>query len=129
MRGSAYGNGLLRAADGGLGLALEQGHGEAYAAHAAEVHEDNYHYGVMFLPMGFLLPALKRRGLVKTALLSLAASLFIEGTQLFYCWCDVSNRRIFDVTDLIMNTAGGVCGCLIYLAARPALRRIDNELP
>ena len=85
--------------------------------------------GVMFLPMGFLLPALKRRGLVKTALLSLAASLFIEGTQLFYCWCDVSNRRIFDVTDLIMNTAGGVCGCLIYLAARPALRRIDNELP
>lgn len=84
---------------------------------------------VMFLPMGFLLPALKKRGAVRVVLLSFFASLCIEGIQLLYCWGAVSNRRIFDVTDLIMNTAGGLIGYVIFRLCRPVVLKLDPELP
>ena len=84
---------------------------------------------LMFVPLGFLLPALKKRGPVRVALAAFLASLCIEGVQLLYCWGGVSNRRIFDVTDLIMNTAGGVAGFLLFLLARPKLRQLDEGLP
>ena len=84
---------------------------------------------LMFIPFGFMLPALKRRGLLRVVLGSFAASLFIESVQLLYCWGGVSNSRIFDVTDLIMNTAGGAAGGVLFLLARPRLRRLDERLP
>ena len=85
--------------------------------------------GVMFLPMGFLLPALKKRGFVRVTLLSFAASLAIECVQLLYCLGPEVNRRIFDVTDLIMNTAGGLVGCILFRLLRPITLRLDPGLP
>ena len=84
---------------------------------------------VMFLPMGCLLPILKRRGLLSVALISFLSSLAIESVQLLYCLGPEINRRIFDVTDLIMNTAGGVAGYLLFLITRPLLRLLDPEIP
>ena len=83
----------------------------------------------MFLPLGFLLPTLKRRGFIKVAALSFLASLAIESIQLLYCWGAVSNRRTFDVTDLIMNTAGGFAGYILFRLVRPIVLRLDPELP
>ena len=84
---------------------------------------------VMFLPLGFLLPTLKRRGFIKVAALSFLASLAIESIQLLYCWGAVSNRRTFDVTDLIMNTAGGFAGYILFRLVCPIVLRLDPELP
>ncbi len=57
------------------------------------------------------------------------ASLAIESIQLLYCWGAVSNRRIFDVTDLITNTAGGLAGYIVFRILRPLLVRIDGGIP
>lgn len=84
---------------------------------------------LMFLPFGFILPCIRRRGPVRVTLASLGLSLFIEGVQLLYCWGGVSNRRIFDVTDLIMNTAGGLVGCILFRLLRPVTLRLDPGLP
>ena len=83
---------------------------------------------LMFLPFGFILPCIRRRGPVRVTLASLGLSLFIEGVQLLYCWGGVSNRRIFDVTDLIMNTLGGLLGYVLFLLARPKLRALDEKM-
>ena len=84
---------------------------------------------LMFVPLGFLLPALKKRGIIRVFFASFFASLCIESVQLLYCWGGVSNSRIFDVTDLITNTAGGTAGYLFFLLARPKLRQLDEQLP
>ena len=84
---------------------------------------------VMFVPLGFLLPTLKKRGIVKVFCLSLLASLLIEGVQFLYCWGAAANRRSVDVTDVIMNTAGGVIGYVLFRLGRPLLRKIDENLP
>lgn len=85
--------------------------------------------GLMFVPLGFLLPTLKKRGIVKVFILCFLTSLAIESVQLLYCWGAVSNRRIFDVTDLIMNTAGGVTGYVLFRLARPLLVKLDEGIP
>ena len=58
---------------------------------------------VMFLPLGFLLPLLweEYQSLKKTAVTGLFFSLGIEFCQLF-------NRRVSDVEDLLANTLGAV---------------------
>lgn len=84
---------------------------------------------VMFLPLGFLLPTLKKRGFIKVTALCFLASLAIESIQLLYCWGAVSNRRTFDVTDLIMNTAGGFAGYVLFRLSRPLLLKIDGGIP
>lgn len=84
---------------------------------------------LMFLPFGFILPCIRRRGPVRVTLASLGLSLFIEGVQLLYCWGGVSNRRIFDVTDLIMNTAGAAAGYALFRLARPVIALFDPAVP
>ncbi len=84
---------------------------------------------LMFVPLGFLLPTLKKRGIVKVFFLSFFTSLCIESVQLLYCWGAVSNHRIFDVTDLIMNTAGGLIGYVLFRLLRPTLIKIDEGIP
>jgi glycopeptide antibiotics resistance protein len=66
---------------------------------------------VAFLPMGFLPPLIRvrRTTIWHAALFSLAISFAIEAGQY------VSGRRVPDVDDLILNTAGGVLG---YFAAQ-----------
>ena len=85
--------------------------------------------GVMFLPMGFLPPALRPRGFLRTVLAGFLASLAIESVQLLYCLGPELNRRIFDVTDLIMNTAGAAAGYALFRLARPLIAIFDPAVP
>jgi len=64
----------------------------------------------MFVPLGFLVPALWR-GLAKIYIilpLSILATLVIEATQL------ITNRGVFSIEDIIHNTAGGLFGYAIF---------------
>ncbi len=79
---------------------------------------------IMFMPLGFLLPNLKKRGFFKIFFTSLGLTLFIEVNQLLYNWSGSVYERSFDVTDLINNTIGGILGFLCYLLFRPLLRRL-----
>ena len=68
----------------------------------------------MFIPIGFALPLLWRRfeKLWVTIIICFAISFFIELVQLMI------PLRATDVDDLIMNTLGGIIGCLLYLLIR-----------
>ncbi|RHF65610.1 VanZ family protein [Mediterraneibacter gnavus] len=65
---------------------------------------------VMFMPLGFLLPLLWKeyQSLVRTAIIGFCFSCGIEFCQLF-------NRRVSDVDDLLMNTLGAIIGWLIWI--------------
>lgn len=80
---------------------------------------------VLFVPLGFFLRLGWRRGIVVSTFAGLAVSLLIETTQLTGVWgiypCAF---RLFDVDDLLANTAGAVLGSLLSLALKPwAARR------
>jgi glycopeptide antibiotics resistance protein/uncharacterized RDD family membrane protein YckC len=78
----------------------------------------------LFVPLGALLRHLGRRSVVVTAIAGLSVSLFIELTQLTGNWflypCPY---RLFDVDDLIANTAGALVGALVA----PVLRRVPGQ--
>lgn len=65
---------------------------------------------VMFMPLGFLLPLLWKeyQSLVRTAIIGFCFSCGIEFCQLF-------NRRVSDVDDLLMNMLGAILGWLIWI--------------
>ena len=65
---------------------------------------------VMFMPLGFLLPLLWKeyQSLVRTAIIGFCFSCGIEFCQLF-------NRRVSEVDDLLMNTLGAILGWLIWI--------------
>lgn len=65
---------------------------------------------VMFMPLGFLLPLLWKeyQSLVRTAIIGFCFSCGIEFCQLF-------NRRVSDVDDLLMSTLGAILGWLIWI--------------
>ena len=65
---------------------------------------------VMFMPLGFLLPLIWKnyQNLFRTALTGLGFSFGIEFCQLF-------NRRVSDVEDLLMNMLGTMLGWGIWL--------------
>ena len=84
---------------------------------------------LMFMPLGFLLPTLKRRGFLRVTLAGFGASLCIECVQLLYCWGGVANSRIFDVTDIIMNTLGALLGYALFRLAKRKLVQMDEDIP
>lgn len=65
---------------------------------------------VVFMPFGMFLPSLisRCRNVLFTAILSLEMSLCVEVVQL------VTRVGSFDVDDLLLNTLGGICGCIVY---------------
>lgn len=67
-----------------------------------------------FMPFGFFVPLMAKQAgrWYLTGLLSLYLSLLIELTQLFL------KVGSFDVDDLLLNTAGGLLGFLVYKAWR-----------
>ncbi len=69
---------------------------------------------IMMIPFGFLYPIIKKKGVIKTVFTTLFFSLLIESTQLVSVWWGSVDTRIFDVTDLITNTLGGLIGFLLY---------------
>lgn len=65
---------------------------------------------VGFMPFGFFLPVISRRSrrFFNTVLLSFLFSLSIETIQLVF------KVGSFDVDDMILNTAGGILGYILY---------------
>ena len=65
---------------------------------------------VGFMPFGFILPIVSRRGrrFANTVLLGFLLSLGIETTQLIF------KVGSFDVDDLFLNTIGGILGFAVY---------------
>jgi glycopeptide antibiotics resistance protein len=69
---------------------------------------------LLFVPLGFFLRVILRRGVVVAGLVGAGVSLLIETTQLTGVWglygCPY---RLFDVDDLVVNTLGAVVGSLL----------------
>ena len=65
---------------------------------------------VAFMPFGFLIPMITKgkSGFCKTSALCLLFTLMIESIQY------IMRLGRFDVDDIIMNTAGGIAGYIIY---------------
>ncbi|MCW5954509.1 MAG: VanZ family protein, partial [Propionibacteriaceae bacterium] len=79
---------------------------------------------VLFLPLGYFLRVLARRGIVIATLAGFAISAAIELTQRTGIWglyrCAY---RVFDVDDLILNTSGAFLGSLLAIPVVAVLRR------
>lgn len=82
---------------------------------------------IMLMPFGFLYPIIRRAGIMKTISMTFLFSLAIESYQLYSCWCGSYASRIFDITDLITNTIGGLIGYIIYTILRPLITMILNK--
>jgi len=79
---------------------------------------------LLFVPLGFFLRLAWRRGFVVAGIMGFAVSLAIETTQLTGVWgLYPCAYRLFDVDDLLANTAGAVVGGLLSAALRPWLAR------
>ncbi len=76
-----------------------------------------------FVPLGILLPALfiSFRSIWKIALVSFFISLLFETTQL------LTGLGAFDVDDIILNTAGGIVGYILYLGLKKMIRNDDEN--
>lgn len=81
---------------------------------------------LLFVPLGYYVRQVLRRGVVVATVLGLATSLLIELTQLTGVWglyrCAY---RELDVDDLLVNTLGALAGSLISLLV---VRRRDPEI-
>jgi glycopeptide antibiotics resistance protein len=76
-----------------------------------------------FIPLGILLPLLFPffRRIWRLAGLVFLLSLLFESTQL------IAGIGVFDVDDLILNTAGGIAGYILYAMIRLAVKRLDKN--
>src|SRR5690606_30626281 len=71
---------------------------------------------VLFVPLGFLLRTMYRKGIAVATLAGFLLSLFIEFTQLTGVWWIYDCAyRVFDVSDLLTNTVGAILGSLFAL--------------
>jgi len=77
---------------------------------------------ILFLPLGFLLPLIWRnlRNAAGVLLTGFCFSLSIELCQLF-------NRRITDIDDLLMNTLGTLIGYFLWYISRKLFKRINQR--
>lgn len=85
----------------------------------------------LFVPLGFFLRMVWRRGFLVTTGTGLAISLVIELTQLTGVWgIYPCAYRVFDVDDLIANTTGALLGGLFSRALNPWLaHRPGDPMP
>lgn len=82
----------------------------------------------LFVPLGFFVRWLGARGVVVAALVGLAVSGFIETTQLTGVWgLYECAYRVFDVDDLLMNTAGAVIGSWLGLVVPRRMRGVGRS--
>lgn len=69
---------------------------------------------LLFVPLGFFLRALWGRGIITTTAVGFGLTLLIETTQLTGVWgIYPCSYRLFDVDDLLANTAGAVLGAVM----------------
>lgn len=83
---------------------------------------------IMFVPLGFLLPQLKKHGFFHTVFIGFCTSLFIEVMQLLYLLSGTVYLRAFDVTDLINNTLGAALGWLLFRPFKAMLEKLKGEI-
>ena len=80
---------------------------------------------VFFMPLGLFLRWLWGRGILWTAAVGFAVSLFIEATQYTGVWGIYSCAyRFFDVDDLLSNTSGAVMGAVLAAVVAWLHRRV-----
>ncbi|WP_035696793.1 VanZ family protein [Glycomyces tenuis] len=83
---------------------------------------------MLFVPLGFFVRLIWRRGFAVATAAGFATSLAIETTQLTGVWgLYPCSYRLFDVDDLMANTAGALLGGLLSVALRPWLS--DRSAP
>lgn len=71
---------------------------------------------ILFIPMGFLLPLLRRHinKLIKAIHYGACISLIIETTQIVIHLFLSSYNKVFDINDIILNTIGMMLGYIIF---------------
>ncbi len=76
-----------------------------------------------FMPWGFMVPIIRKRPykFVYTAVSTFLLSLCIETIQL------VTRVGSFDVDDLILNTAGGIAGFIVYFIVNSVRRHVFGK--
>lgn len=84
---------------------------------------------LLFMPLGFLIRTLFRRGFIIATLSGFALSLLVELTQLTAVWGLFPRPyRVFDVDDLLANTLGALLGSLVaFLFVGFARREEDTR--
>lgn len=71
---------------------------------------------ILFMPLGFLIRSMFRGGVVVSFFVGAALSFLIESTQYTGVWgLFPCAYRLFDVDDMITNTAGAVIGSIVAL--------------
>ncbi|MDQ1126102.1 glycopeptide antibiotics resistance protein [Microbacterium sp. SORGH_AS 505] len=82
---------------------------------------------LLFLPLGFLIRVVGRRGVVIATLVGFLLSLLIETTQLTGVWgLFPCGYRLFDVGDLLTNTLGALVGSIVALLVPARLRGVEK---
>ncbi|MFB8891214.1 VanZ family protein [Microbacterium plantarum] len=87
---------------------------------------------LLFLPLGFFVRVLARRGILVAFAAGLGISLIVELTQLTGVWgVYPCAYRVFDVDDLLTNTVGAVIGSILALLIprRPVSEEPDAPRP
>lgn len=80
---------------------------------------------IMMIPFGILIPLLTKKKWLATTVATCLLSVTIELTQLFTILFQMENVRIVDVTDVITNTFGGMCGYfLLYI-----FNKVKQKIP
>lgn len=79
---------------------------------------------IMMIPFGILTPLLTNKNWFVTAVATCLLSVTIELTQLFTILFQMDNARIVDVTDVITNTLGGMCGYFILHSYKKVTQKI-----
>ena len=64
----------------------------------------------------------KMDGLIKVTVAGFSLSLFIELSQVLLMMLFITDKRAFDVDDLIANTIGAVAGYIIYVVSRTIIK-------
>jgi glycopeptide antibiotics resistance protein len=84
----------------------------------------------LFVPLGFFVRAIIGRGVVVAGAIGFLTSLLIETTQLTGIWgLYACAYRVFDVDDLLINTAGAVLGSAIsVLLVRHHARKVPTTV-
>ena len=82
---------------------------------------------LLFVPLGFLIRVVGRRGIVIGVLAGAVVSLVIETTQLTGVWgIFPCGYRLFDVGDLLTNTLGALLGSVLGLVVPARLRGVEK---
>nr|WP_221247479.1 VanZ family protein [Gordonia humi] len=82
---------------------------------------------LLFIPLGAFVRILGGRGLPTALVTGAAVSVFIETTQLTGMWGVYECAyRLFDVDDMVTNTAGAVLGSVLSLAVPRRLRGLEK---